>query len=96
MVQYIYYFLAKIETPVGLPQTEADGRKIKAALQVLFILLGSVSLLMVTIGGFKYAISQGEQTAIRSAKNTILYAVIGLVVSLSAWAIVTFVLQGIF
>lgn len=98
MIQYIYYLdsLAAISVPQGLPTTDATDSKIKAVLQVIFIVLGSVALLMVMIGAFKYTISQGDPQSIQSAKNTIMYSVIGLVVALSAWGIVTFALGWIF
>lgn len=88
-------FLAAIKVPDSLPKTDATGSKIQAILQILFGLMGSTALLMVGFGAFKYVISQGEATAVRSAKNTILYAVVGLVVALAAWSIVTFVLKGV-
>ena len=47
---------------------------------------------MIVIGGIKYTVSNGDTTAVTSAKNTILYAVIGLVVAIMAYAIVSFVI----
>ncbi len=94
-MHYLYY-LASITKPPSLPNTTATPDKITTILQVLFVLMGSIALLMVTIGAFKYVLSQGEPTAVKSAKNTIMYAVIGLVVALSAWSIVTFVIKALF
>lgn len=61
--------------------------------QLIVYMTGAVSVLMVTIGGFKYAISAGDSNGIQSAKNTILYALVGLVVAVSAQIIVSFVLS---
>jgi hypothetical protein len=47
---------------------------------------------MIVIGGIKYTTSNGDSSAITSAKNTILYSVVGLVVAILAFAIVNFVL----
>jgi cytochrome bd-type quinol oxidase subunit 2 len=58
---------------------------------LLVFLVGSVSVIMIIIGGLRYVISNGDQKAIESAKNTILYAVIGIVVAIAAFAIVNFV-----
>ena len=58
---------------------------------VLLFIIGAVSVIMLIIGGFRYVTSQGDQTQMQSAKNTILYAVIGVVVSIAAYAIVSFV-----
>ena len=59
---------------------------------VLLFLIGAVSVIMLIIGGIRYTVSGGDSTAVTSAKNTILYAVIGIVVALLAYAIVNFVL----
>ena len=50
---------------------------------------------MIIIAGFRYVISQGDSGAVTSAKNTILYAVIGLIVAIFAWAIVDFVIDNL-
>ena len=54
--------------------------------------IGAISVLMLIIGGVRYTISGGNDKAVAAAKNTILYAVIGVVVALLAYAIVNFVL----
>ncbi len=66
----------------------------KTITNVLLFLVGAVSVIMLIIGGIRYTISQGDSTAITSAKNTILYAVIGIIVSLLAYAVVNFVLSS--
>lgn len=58
---------------------------------VLLFLIGAISVIMLIIGGIRYTISNGDQGAITSAKNTILYAIIGLVVAILAYAAVNFV-----
>ena len=58
---------------------------------ILLFLMGAISVIMIIVGGIRYATSQGDQTQMQSAKNTILYAVIGVVVSIAAYAIVSFV-----
>ena len=50
---------------------------------------------MVIIGGVKYTTSGGDQAAVTSAKNTILYGIIGLVIAILAYAIVNFVISKI-
>ncbi len=53
--------------------------------------LGIVSVIMIVIGGFKYVTSNGDANAIQSAKNTILYSVIGLAVAILGQVIIQFV-----
>jgi len=62
---------------------------------ILIFLTGAISVLMIIIGGFRYVLSGGDQGGITSAKNTILYAIVGLIVSVAAYAIVNFVLRNI-
>ena len=59
---------------------------------VLLYVLGAVSVIMLIIGGIRYTVSQGDSSAVTSAKNTILYAIIGLVVAILAYAAVNFVI----
>ena len=82
-------------TPIDispLPQVSTDG-KIQVILNFGFVVIGALSLLMLTIGGFRYIISEGDPQGISKAKGTIIYALIGLLVSISAVSIVTFVIQ---
>lgn len=66
----------------------------KIIANVALFLIGAVSVLMLIYGGIRYTISGGESGAITSAKNTILYAIVGIVVALLAAAIVNFVITS--
>ena len=61
-----------------------------------FWLLIMISVIMVVIGGFKYVTSQGNQQQLKSAKDTILYAIVGLVVAIAARAIVQLVVASLY
>jgi len=61
----------------------------------ILIALGAVAVIMIIVGGFQYATSQGDSSALTKAKNTILYAVIGLVVAMLSTAIVTFIISNV-
>ena len=69
------------------------GTIIKTIVNVLLYILGAVAVIMIVIGGIKYTTSNGDSNAVTSAKNTILYSVIGLVVALFAFAIVNFIVD---
>ena len=58
--------------------------------------VGAVAVIMLIYGGFKYITSGGDSSNVTSAKNTILYAVIGLVVVVLAGTIINFVINGNF
>ena len=57
--------------------------------------LGFISIIVVIIGGFRYVTSQGNQQQLQSAKNTILYAVIGLVLAAVAGPIIQFIADNL-
>jgi hypothetical protein len=85
-------FLAQTIIIPGIPKVELDNSVIPTALTLTFTVIGGLSMLFILIGAIRYATSNGEQKDIAQAKNTILFSVIGLVVSLSAIALVQFVL----
>lgn len=62
-------------------------------LETFTFAIGAIAVLMIIIGGIRYTISNGDQSQITSAKNTILYAIVGLVVAMLAYAIVHFVIS---
>ena len=62
---------------------------------VMLFTVGAISVIMVVIGGLRYVISGGNSTNITTAKNTILYAVIGLVIAILAYAMINFVIGSL-
>lgn len=61
--------------------------------QTIIYITGAISVIMIVVGGLKYVLSAGDSAGVQSAKNTILYAIIGLVVTIFAQVIVSFVLS---
>lgn len=66
---------------------------IKVAVNILSLVVGIAAVIVVIFGGFRYITSGGDSTKVGSAKNTILYAIIGLVVVAMAQVIVRFTLN---
>lgn len=66
---------------------------VKTAVNLLSAIVGIVAVIMIIIGGFRYVTSGGNDTSVTSAKNTILYAIIGLVVVALAQVLVRFTLS---
>jgi hypothetical protein len=83
-------FSAVVDTG-PLPKPTADSARLQTALSTVFVVLGAISLLVITIAGFRYVISHGDPRLVAQSKDAILYAVIGLVVSITSFAIVNFV-----
>ena len=70
----------------------ADRSPVEAVIKIVIGVAASLSVLFVTIGAFRYSASTGDPANITKAKNTIIYALLGLVVSITAYGIVTFVI----
>ena len=66
---------------------------IKTIINVFSAIVGSISVIMIIIGGFRYITSAGDSNSVGGAKNTILYAIVGLIIVAFAQIIVQFVLQ---
>lgn len=62
---------------------------------ILLFIVGALSVIMLIIGGLRYVISGGSSANVTAAKNTILYAIVGLVISFLAFAAVNFVLSSL-
>jgi len=61
---------------------------------MLFI-IGSLGVIMLIVGGLRYIISAGNATAVTAARNTIVYAIIGLVIALLSYALINFILTSL-
>ena len=80
------------ETPDSNSLYGPNGILTKAT-SIIALLVGIAAVIVIIIGGLQYVLSSGDSTRVSSAKNTILYAVIGLVIALLAQGIVIFVLN---
>ncbi|AHB42191.1 hypothetical protein RAAC3_TM7C00001G0333 [Candidatus Saccharibacteria bacterium RAAC3_TM7_1] len=94
----VYATTATDNVTKGLNATGASNGKnlqknIKTVVNVILFLLGAIAVIMIILGGVRYVLSNGEASQVTAAKNTILYAVIGLIVALLAYAIVNFVVD---
>lgn len=63
------------------------------ATRLVAIVVGIAAVIMIIIGGIQYVVSSGDPTNVTNAKNTVFYAIIGLVVALLAQGIIAFVLN---
>lgn len=72
----------------------ADGVFTRITSIALYI-IGAISVIMLVWGGLRYILSGGDSKKITDAKNTILYAIVGLVIAFLSYAIIGFVLNAI-
>ena len=71
-----------------------QGGIFRTITNVLLFLIGAISVIMLIVGGIRYVVSGGDSTAVQNAKNTILYAIVGVVVAILAFAVVNFVIES--
>lgn len=77
----------------GCRNDDSLGRVVRTVINIFSIIIGIVAVIMIMVAGFKYITAGGDSGNITSAKNTLLYAVIGLVVVALSQFIVKFVLD---
>ncbi len=79
----------------GVTATDRVNNIIKLVINIFSLVVGVISVIMIIVGGLKYITSSGDSGNVTGAKNTILYAIIGLVVVALAQVIVRFVLAKV-
>lgn len=72
-----------------------EGGIFTTIINVLLFLIGVISVIMLIYGGIQYTLSSGDSGKVNNAKNTILYAIVGLIVAILSYAIVNFVLKSL-
>ena len=86
-------FLAKLNpADAGIPENHLTQTTVNNVANAAFMLAGIVAVVFIIIGGISYSISAGDSGKISKEKDTILYAVIGLIVVLVSFIIVQFVI----
>jgi len=68
------------------------SKLVKTIVNVISVIAGFVAVIMIIVGGVKYITSGGESSKTASAKNTIVFALVGLVIVALSQVIVRFVL----
>jgi len=68
---------------------------LKKIIDIFSVIVGAVAVIMIIIGGFRYVISSGNDQAVGGAKNTIIFALVGLVIVALAQFVVHFVIGSL-
>lgn len=71
------------------------GGTISSITNILLFIAGTLSVIMIIIGGLRYVLSGGNSATVTAAKNTIMYAIVGLIVAFLAFAAVNFILGAL-
>lgn len=83
----------KLDVSVLPIPSVAGGGFIQTAFAIVFGVLGALSFMIIVIAGMRYALAQGDPQATAQAKNTIIYALVGLILAIAAESIVSFVVS---
>ncbi len=78
----------------GAPTGLGNG-DVAALLNAVYIVAGIVAVIAIVVGGVRYVVSNGDAAGVKAAKNTIMYAVAGLIVVIAAAAITDFVIKNV-
>ena len=79
----------------GIPNTKANEATLGNILNTVYMVAGIVAVVAIIIGAYWYVTSAGNAESIKRGKNAILYAVVGLVVTVMAYAITNFVIKSV-
>lgn len=82
-------FVTKSED-LGLPSVSISGG-LGSILSIVFTAAGLLAVIFIIVGGVKYILSGGDSAGLKSAKETITYAIVGLIVTLVAFGIVNYI-----
>lgn len=91
---------AQVSSGINAATTnEMRGRSVNntigSIVNVLLWVVGILSVTMIVWSGFKYITSAGDTSKLASAKSTLIYAIVGLIIAIMAYAIVNFVLTDV-
>ena len=78
-------------TANGFPELSGE-QLLQNALNMVYFIAGTIAVVMVIWGGFSYVTSTGDSGKVTKAKNTLVYAIVGLIIVLVAFAITGFVI----
>ena len=75
--------------------TKSVNSTIENVINILSVIVGIIAVIMIIIAGFRYITSGGDRSRVASAKTTLTYAIVGLVIVALAQVIVKFVLNNV-
>ncbi len=100
MRYYLLQFAQKLTQGTGsddvknLPTLTGDQLLVNG-LNIAYFVAGIIAVITIIVGGIMYATSSGDQANVTKAKNLILFAIAGLIIILSAFAITNFVIGSL-
>lgn len=93
-MNWLHRFFATLVDLSPVQGAAANTAHLQTIINTILSIMGATAVLTIVIAGFRYIVSQGSPNETAAARNAILYASIGLVVIIAAFAIVNFVVLG--
>jgi hypothetical protein len=78
-----------------VPKPAADAGAISNMLNIVFAFSASIAVLIIVVCGFRYILAHGDPNTTAQAKSGIVYSLVGLVVVMAAYSIVTFIVKRV-
>jgi cytochrome bd-type quinol oxidase subunit 2 len=83
------------ENELQIPKGNVDSNTFADVLELTFGLLGAIALIVIILSGIRFIMARGNSEAVARARNTIVYAAVGIILSVLSFAIVRLVVRGI-
>ena len=81
---------------IGLPQsTPTVGAALNVVVQTLIMLIGLLSVVFIIVGGIKIVVSNGDPARYKSGRETVTYAVVGVILALVSYSVVIFIASNV-
>ena len=80
---------------VHIPQTPVTSVTTSVGLKVVFGIAGGVAFIIAIVSGLRLVLTQGDPAAVNRARSAFIFAIVGLVVIVTAYSIVNFVLDKV-
>lgn len=77
---------------IGVPRVELTNNVLGDVMSSVFVFIGALAVLFMLVGAARFVTANGEPGKISQAKNTLIYAVVGIIVSALGFTIVQFVI----
>ena len=93
-MRYLYWLMAQVnQNQVDLPRADLTQSDFQNTMKIIFGVCGAIAVIFVAYGGLKYIMSQGNPSEATKAKDTIVNALIGLVIVIASYGIISFVVS---
>lgn len=87
-------YTAEQKEAAGCNETRSVGGVAGGIINVVFGVIAVVAVITIILSGVQYMTSQGDPQKVKTAKNTLTYSIMGLVIALLAFAITRFVIRA--